>query len=117
MGKNEDEMRCTDKKLFQLCDRFNQHVKRFEQHELNEQKSFDRLISAQQVNTEAITTLTGAVSTLVEDTTEIVKLHKDFQGAARVGKGVQGLMIWCLKWGVIGTAFVAGVDWLIVRFY
>ena len=113
---NDKEMRCTDEKLFQLCERFEQHVERFEQHERNEQQSFDKLINAQHANTEAITTLTSAVSTLVSDTSEVVQLHKNFQGAANVGRGVQGFMIWCLKWGVIGAAIVAGIDWLVDRF-
>ncbi len=107
MGDNE--MRCTDEKLFQLCERFDQHVERFEQHERNEQQGFDRLITAQQANTVAIADLTSS-------TREVVDLHKKFQGAAYVGRGVQGFMLWCLKWGLIGTAFVAGIDWLVTRF-
>ena len=99
----------TEERLFQLCERF-------EQHELDESKKFDKLIEAQKVNTDAISTLTESISKLVDDTAAIIQLHNDFQGAARVGKGIQGFMLWLLKWGAIGTGAVASITWLIDHF-
>ena len=112
-----EERRQHDARLFQqLCEKFDEHVERFEQHELEESRKFDRLIEAQQINTDAISDLTKSVSSLVEDTGAIIQLQRDFQGAARVGKGVQGFMLWCLKWGAIGTGVVAVLSWLIEHF-
>ena len=109
-------MNTTDERLFQLCEKFDQHVEMFEQHELRDTEKFDRLIDAQQVNTDSITKLTESVSSLVKDTSAIVQLTKDFQGAARVGKGVQGAMLWLLRWGAIGVGVVASINWVIEHF-
>lgn len=104
-------------KLFQgLYNEFENHVKRFEKHELEESQKFDKLIEAQRINTEAVSSLTKSVSSLVDDTKAIIQLHKDFQGTARVGKGFQSFMLWMLKWGVIGTGVVAISKWLIEHF-
>ena len=104
-------------KLYQdLHKKFNKHVERFEAHEKDDMMKFEGLINAQQKNTEAVMKLTASVTSLVENTSAVVQLHKDFQGAARIGKGVQGFMIWCLKWGAIGTGVVTGLMWLIEYF-
>lgn len=113
----EPERRTNDQRLFQkLCKKFDEHVERFEQHELDEGRKFDKLVEAQQKNTDAVAKLTVSVSSLVDDTKSIVQLHKDFQGAARVGKGLQGFMTWCLKWGAIGIGLVTAITWLIDHF-
>jgi len=116
MGETEDE-------LFRLNQRLEAHVMRFEQYERRERKDLDRLVEAQkanakiqQANTDAITSIAKSTASLVEDTKEIIQLHKDFQGAARMGKSVQGFMLWCLKWGVIGTGIVTGITWSINHF-
>lgn len=109
-------MRATDKMLFQLCDDFKQHVGRFEEHEKHEDEKFNRLIEAQQNNTTAITKLTESVTKLVSDTSTIVKLERDFRGAARIGAGLQGFLLWCLKWGAIGAGTAAAVMWVVKHF-
>lgn len=104
-------------KLYQeLHDRLNKHVKRFEKHERDDVMKFDKLIAAQESNTKAINELTLSVATLVTNTVDVVQLHKDFQGAARIGKGVQGFLWWCLKWGAIGVGVATGISWLIEHF-
>jgi hypothetical protein len=105
-----------NERLFQLCTDFEQHVKEFRQHELAEREKFDKLIIAQQVNTDAIAELTRVVGKIVEDTSEIIQLHKDFQGAARVGKGFQGFMLWVLKWGAIGAGVYTVLNWIVEHF-
>lgn len=110
------ERRADDKRLFQLCERFEQHVQRFEEYKVAEGEKFDRLIEAQQTNTTAIADITGSLSVLVNDTHDIVQITKDFQGAARVGKGVQGFLIWCMKWGAIGTGVATAVLWIAEHF-
>ena len=98
-----------EKRLYQLTDRV-------EKHEQNSAEKFDKLIEAQQCNTESIGELTESLLTLVKDTSSIVQLHKDFQGAARVGQGLQNFMLWFLKWGAIGVGVVTGINWVIERF-
>jgi len=102
--------------MFMLKQRVDNHIERYEEHELAVGGKFDKLVDAQRVNTEAISTLTVAVSTLVQDTSSIVQLHKDFQGAARIGGSVQGFMIWCLKWGAVGVGVSTALTWLINHF-
>lgn len=104
----EPERRSEDA-LLQLC-------VRFEQHEVEERVKFDKLIHAQQANTDCVAQLTKSVATLVEDTRGIIQLHKDFQGTARVGKGAQNFMLWLLKWGAIGVGVASGIHWLIEHF-
>jgi len=99
----------TNERLYQL-------EQRFEQHELNELEKFDRLIEAQQINTDSIAELAGSVATLVEDTSSIVELQRDFQGTMRLGNGVQRFMLWCLKWGMIGTGMSVIVKWVVEYF-
>jgi hypothetical protein len=91
-------------------------LEQLERHEKNNGERFNQLFQAQKTNTDAIGNLTEAVSSLVQDTSSIIQLHKDFQGAARVGKGLQGFMVWLLKWGVIGAGVVALMNWVIEYF-
>lgn len=104
-----DKERRSEDKLLELYDRF-------ELHEAEGAAKFDKLIAVQQMNAESIAKLTASLATLVEDTGGIIQLHKDFQGTARIGKGVQNFMLWCLKWGAIGLGVVSGLNWLIEHF-
>lgn len=129
-------MRFSDVQLSELrqdfdsfVNRFDNHVNRFDKHEQSEEawredlihrdeqqnRRFDALMASQEANTAAIADLTMQVSAVVNDTKDIVQLHKDFQGAARVGKGVQDFMLWLLKWGTIGGALAAGVHYIITH--
>ena len=108
--------RCTDEKLFQLCRDFEEHKNRFTLHEQREIEKFDRIIQAQERNTQAIGELTIQVSDLVGDTRDIVQLHRDFQGVARVGTGVQAFSLWCLKWGGILGALGISINWIVEHF-
>jgi len=106
-----------DNELFQqLCVKLDEHVERFDQHEIEEDRKFDKLVETQQANTEAITKLTASLTKLVEDTSSIIQLHHDIQGATRVGKSVQYFMIWLLKWGAIGTGIAAALHLLMEHF-
>lgn len=100
----------------QLCEQFNQHVIRFEAHELEENERSAKLFTAQQANAEAIAEITANVASLVNDTSSIIQLTRDVQGAARIGKGVQGFLLWCLKWGVITIGVYNGLIWIIDHF-
>lgn len=64
------------------------------------------LLKAQERNTESI-------QALVEETRGIVELHRDLQGAARVGSAIQSFGSWLLKWGSVGVVFYAGLKWVV----
>lgn len=107
----------SDAKLYQeLKNHIDKHVERFDKHEQEDIMKFDKLVAAQHVNTEAITVLTISVSSLVDNTSSIVELHRDFQGAANIGTAVQKFMLWFLKWGVIGASIYAGLNWVFTHF-
>lgn len=131
-----DDMRFSDMQLSELRQDFNKlvevvdsHVETFKNHEIREDawredlihrdeqqnRRFDALMQSQEKNTYAIAELTSQVSAVVNDTKDIVQLHKDFQGAARVGKGVQDLMLWLMKWGTIGGALAASVHYIVTH--
>ena len=85
--------------LEELNRRFTDHVKTVDQR-------FDALLVAQEGNTQAITAL-------VEDTREIVQIHKDFQGATRLGTSVQKFGLWLLKWPLIGMGLYTAFNWIV----
>lgn len=107
--KPEGSSRFSDEKLQEFQEEFRGHVARCEERFNDGDKQFGQLIQAQQKNTEAI-------SLLVEETREIVQLHKDIQGAARVGKSAQNFGIWLAKWGAIGIGFGALWNWGLKEF-
>ncbi len=101
-----NEMRFSDEKLYQFHDEFRQHVARCEERFNDGDEQFKQLIQAQQKNTDAI-------SSLIEETREIVQLHKDIQGVTRIGKGIQMFLVWVIKWPLIGTGIYAMVNWIL----
>lgn len=105
-----------NEKLDSQVERLNDHLERFEDHEAEDHKKFQRLLEAQQKNTDALSDLTESVSYVVEGTASLIRLHKDFQGAARLGSGMQKFMLWMLKWGIVGTGVVAGIRWISEHF-
>lgn len=111
-----NDKRVSDKRMNELFEQFDQHVERFEQHEREEGDRFNKLVKAQQANADAVANLTRQVSSLVGDTKEIIQLHKDFQGTARIGRGIQNFMMWLLKWGTIGVGIVAMLNIIIDHF-
>jgi hypothetical protein len=98
--------RFSDEKLFQFQDEFRQHVDRCEERFKDSDDQFKQLIEAQQKNTDAI-------SSLIEETREVVQLHKDIQGATRVGKGLQTFLAWVIKWPLIGAGLYGIISWVI----
>ena len=109
-------MRFSDNMLAQLRADFDQHIK-------EETLASKAHLAAQNANVDAISKLTVSVATLTDnvseltrDTRDIIQIHKDFQGVARVGSGAQRFMVWCMKWGAIGTGVAMGVSYIIEHF-
>lgn len=103
-----DDMRFSDAQLVQLHKEIRVHIEgedkwRSDHDEWRKEQDsrFSQLLEATQRNTES-------VGKLIEETRDIVQLHKDLQGAARLGQKLQDFCIWLMKWGTIG-GFVAGV--------
>ncbi len=67
------------------------------------------LAEAQEANTKAI-------AALIQDTSQIVELHRDLRGATRLGASAQRFGFWLLKWGALGAAAAAaynhGIEWV-----
>ena len=105
-----------DETIIKHLERFESHLERFEQHEINEEQNFNKLVKTQLMNTDAISSIATSVQELVDDTKSIVQLHKDFQGAARLGNGLQKFLIWVLKWGAIGTGVATTIVWVTEHF-
>lgn len=103
------DVRFSDEKLYQFHNEFRQHVERCEERFQKGDDQFQQLISAQQKNTDAI-------ASLIEETREVVQLHKDIQGATRLGKGLQSFLAWVIKWPLIGAGLYAGISWVIKHF-
>lgn len=101
--------RFSDQELAEMHDDVRELKERFDRHEQGETKKFDAMIDAVNQNTKSIEHLT-------DETRAIVDLHRDLQGTARVGKGIQSFLLWLTKWGAIGGFFAVGIKWLIEYF-
>lgn len=109
-------MSSQENSLYQLSERLDRHIAESNNKIQQSEDQYNRLINAQQENAKAISKLTESVSSLVEDTREVIKLYRDFQGAARVGERLQDFMFWLLKWGAIGAGIAACINWIITHF-
>lgn len=106
MGGDENDMRFSDEKLFQFHNDFTEHVAKCEERFTEGDKQFKQLIDVTSKNTIAMTSL-------IDETREVVQLYKDVQGVARIGKGVQSFGVWLLKWPLIGGGLYALFNWVI----
>ncbi len=75
-------------------------------HEREEAKKFGEMISAIAENTKSVNRLATNVEPMLD-------LRRDFQGTIKVGKAVQGLLLWLLKWGVVGAALVGIFEYIL----
>lgn len=100
----EDEMRFSDEKLALFYEEFKEHAEETERRNEKHDEQIKVLVEAQQKNTDAI-------ATLVNETRDIIQLHKDLQGAARIGSSLQNAGIWLAKWGTIGVGLAAIWNW------
>lgn len=98
-------MRFSDDQLSEFYEEFKQHVERYEEKAKADGDQMQTLIEAQRQNTEAI-------SLLVEETRDIIQLHRDLQGATRLGTSLQKFGLWLTKWGVIGIGLATAYQWL-----
>lgn len=105
-NSNNDRIRYSDEKLFQLHNEVKEHINRSEERFKKGDEQFQQLIQAQKSNTDAITVLIG-------QTEGIIKLHRDLQGAARVGQSVRKFSESLLKIGVVGILLAAAYDWIL----
>ena len=80
--------------------------RRFADHVITVETRFEALLTAQESNTKAIALLT-------EETRDIIRIHKDLKGAARIGMSVQKFGLWMLKWPLIGMGLYTTYNWIV----
>lgn len=98
-------MRFSDDKLSEFYSEFKTHVEKYEEKSKSDSEQMRELITAQRHNAEAI-------SVLIEETRDIIQLHRDLQGATRLGTALQKFGFWLTKWGVIGIGLAAAYQWV-----
>lgn len=103
-NSEDNDVRFSDEMLIEFRDEFEQHVQHYEARIKTDDARFQTLISIQERNTEAI-------QQLIEETKGIIQLHRDLQGATRIGSNVQKFGIWLTKWGMIGVGILTMVNW------
>lgn len=89
-------------RLDKLEERLDEHIKFCETKFGEGKEQFEEILSC--------------LKNLQQDTSGIVQLHRDWQGAARIGNGIQKLFTWLLKWGTIGTILATMIKWLATHF-
>jgi tetrahydromethanopterin S-methyltransferase subunit F len=85
---------------------FDSHVTLSETRYLQTSEQLAQIAISQQKNVDAI-------GSLVEETRDIVQLHKDLKVVTRIGAGVQSFGLWMLKWPLIGAGAYAAFEWII----
>ena len=100
----DNKMRFSDEKLAQFHGEFKDHIAEYKERQKSQDECIQKLIEAQQKNTDAI-------STIIEDTREVLQLHRDLQAATRVGISAQKFAIWLTKWGAIGAGLAVAFNW------
>lgn len=103
------EMRFSDEKLFEFHSEFREHVTEYKERQQRQDACIQQLIIAQQKNTEAI-------AELIDETRDIVRLHRDLQGVTRVGVGLKKFMTWLAGFGFVGVSLAAVIGWVIHYF-
>lgn len=103
------ESRFSDEHLHQFQDEFRHHVRRCEERFNTGDSQFKELIQAQKANTDAM-------SSLIAETREIVQLHNDVKSVVRVGKGIQAVATWFVKWPLIGAGLYGIANWFCKQF-
>lgn len=103
--KGLQDLQFEDENLNMLHQHVIQHIDECNARDDYWRVQFDRVVKSQEA-----TTL--ATKELARQTKDVVELHRDIQGAARIGIKVQDFMIWMAKWGVIGSAIIAGITFV-----
>lgn len=63
-------------------------------------------------NTTQIGTTSKSVDQLTKDTSGIISLYQNVNGAMNTAKGLQKFFLWCVKWGIVTTAFATMLTYL-----
>lgn len=97
-----DQLRFEDEDLSTLHKYVVEHIQECNDDKRALNMQFERLVMAQEENTRSVRELT-------DETRGVVQLHRDIQGAARIGTTLQNFAIWLAKWGAVGAAAAAAV--------
>jgi len=99
---NEDMPRFSDVELTRLREEFESHRDRQEDR-------WEQLALMVEQNTEATRAVALSIESIALSTEGVVKLYRDFQGAARVGLGVRRFIAWLIALGAGGATIAAAI--------
>lgn len=105
MKKSLKDLEFEDENLIMLHQHVVDHIEECTERNEFWKVQFERMVICQEENTRALKDLTT-------ETKGVVELHRDIQGAARVGHKLQSFMLWLTKWGVIGASVAACISWI-----
>lgn len=94
-----DKVRFSDIKVMELSEEFHQYCK------VNDSRAevLERKLAETSVK----------LDKLVQNTADIIQLHSDIVGTARLGIKVQRVGFWLVKWPLIGTGLYTAYEWII----
>jgi hypothetical protein len=96
-------------RILQMCDDFENYKKSHDDTKEFQQKFYQEFINHCETEAERSVMILQKIESLDESTKDVVKLHRDIQGAASVGMTVQKFIVWVGKFGAIGV----GLAWLV----
>ena len=105
----KDDVRFSDEELTQLKQQFTAHKAQFEER-------WTQLAAMVAENTRLTNGLAVDIKRVATSTEGVVRLYTDVQAAARVGLGLQKLIVFLAKWGIIGTALAKFATYVLAKF-
>jgi len=99
----ENDKRKGDKQIVLLQQKLDNHIDEYKQHCEAEDKRWDHLISAQELNTESIKNLTNSTKELTESTRDIVLAWQAANGTVKTMSMLGQFVKWLSGFAVIGV--------------
>jgi|TARA_Y100000310_G_scaffold127563_1_gene126684 ferritin-like metal-binding protein YciE len=96
----------SQEKLNQLELQLDNHIKECDERFSRIDERTEKLIESQE-------RCTVALEKLTEDTSGVVALYNNAQGAVATGISIQKFGLWLLKWPLIGAGLYAVYEWFI----
>lgn len=100
----------------QLERKLKEHAEYCEERFEKGNQKMDLLIQCQTENTRSINTLISEVTELTNNTSGMIQIYQDVQGAARVGQAMKKAAVWLASIPFIGAGFHYAYTWIIDNF-
>ena len=103
MTDSKYDRRSSDDNMILLQQKLDNHIEEYHRHQECENKRWDHLFAAQEVNTKAISDLT-------EQTRDLIRAWQSINGTVRVASAVGNFFKWLSGFAVVGVIIKFCID-------